>query len=242
MTALIIFLFRWVDADLVILNPLVPLEIFLPPAWDFEHIHFVGNKDQNGLNTGTFFLHVHEWSVKFLAKSLTFPMYYPEIDLGNSMDQVAMARVLNESEFSNAALFQPRVWYNTYEWHHGFEGDRGNLLVHFPGLQGDRWKHMSDWLDTVERNKEDWSVPLEQTIYVNQTREYWETQREAKDLLSDGENWEADRQGNIPMAAKVTMEGLRFVVRYESDQLDSVRKAMEDFIHEVEKTLPSEGQ
>jgi len=185
---------------------------------------------------------VHEWSVKFLAKSLAFPMYYPKVDLGNSMDQVAMARVLNESEFSGAALFQPRFWYNTYEWHHGFEGSRGNLLVHFPGLEGERWRHMSDWLDTVERDKADWSVPLAQTIYLNQTREYWETQREAKDLLSDGENWEADREGNIPMAAKVTMEGLRFAVRQQGDRLDLVRRAMEDFIHEVEKTLPPKDQ
>ena len=84
---------RWVDADLILVNPSIPLEIFLPPS-DMDDVHFLGGRDQNCLNTGTFFLRVSAWSVHMLTKALALPLTHPEIDLGNSMDQVAMAKIM----------------------------------------------------------------------------------------------------------------------------------------------------
>jgi hypothetical protein len=31
-----------------------------------------------------------------------------------------------------------------------YEGKRGDLLVHFPGLEERRWPHMAKWLNIVE--------------------------------------------------------------------------------------------
>lgn len=163
---------RWVDADSIVVNPALPVEIFLPPH-DFEDIHFLGTKDHNGLNSGIFFLRVHEWSVRMMAKALAYPMFRPDVQLGCSADQFAMELVLNETDFGRSVLYQPRSWYNAYEFHHGYEGEKGDLLVHFPGLEDDRWQHMQKWLDTVEGlQARHWTVALAYTKYPAQLDRY----------------------------------------------------------------------
>lgn len=205
---------RWVDADLILVNPGIPLEIFLPPA-DLEDIHFIGGRDHNGLNTGTFFLRVSQWSVHMLTKTLALPLNHPEIDLGNSMDQVAMSRIMGEDDGREEAaakhpknskgepeseeersdrlarasapyVFQPREWHNAYEFDHGFEGgaaSNGYLLVHFPGMEERRWKHMDQWLDDLDRNQAAFDVPANESVYAMKIPEYWRLTRESRALV-----------------------------------------------------------
>jgi galactosyl transferase GMA12/MNN10 family len=68
-------------------------------------VHFLATKDHNGLNTGIFFMRAHEWSVKMMAKALAYPMFQSGVDLGASPDQVAMALIFNETEFSLNVLY-----------------------------------------------------------------------------------------------------------------------------------------
>ena len=233
---------RWVDADLILINPSVPLEIFLPPH-DFQHIHFLGNRDQNGLNTGTFFIHVHEWSVKMLVKSMAYPMFLPDVDLTNSMDQKAMAYVINETEFRDGVMFQPRPWYNTYEWHHGYEGSKGSLLVHFPGLEQDRWKHMSDWLRVVENDPDEWDVPLEDTHYPNVTTQYWQIMRESVTVLNKAET-ALNNRGQEVMGIHgmwEAMNELKSQVLFASDEIHVVKEktaVLEGKMAEFDKLPP----
>ena len=230
---------------MVLINPAVPLDIFLPPG-DFQYVHFVGNRDQNGLNTGTFFLRVHEWSVKMLAKAIAFPMFHPEINLGNSADQVAMAHIFNETEFGSATLFQPRIWYNAYEFHHGFEGSKGNLLVHFPGLEGDRWKHMNDWLTTVERDHTLWEESLEYTFYPNATQKYWTAIRQAMDVYRQAE-WLINKHGGVeqvPVPFLGAIAALQGAILHEADDTAALNVASRNMAHQVEdlKAVPPKPQ
>ncbi|KAI4731972.1 hypothetical protein E4T49_00004 [Aureobasidium sp. EXF-10728] len=179
----------WADADALILNPNIPLSIFLPPP-DLPHIHFVGNKDWNGLNNGVFFIRVHPWTVSMFTSAMSFPICHKDVDLGGNVEQEAM-RLTFEREnggkddkgWRSGIVFMPRKWFNAYELFqseiqgsdyyketinntvssypglkmaHKYEGARGSMLTHFPGINGDvRQKLMTDWMDLVD---EEWSM------------------------------------------------------------------------------------
>ncbi|KAL6229312.1 hypothetical protein BDW75DRAFT_235307 [Aspergillus navahoensis] len=183
----------WVDADSIIINPLIPLELFLPPS-TLKGIHMVASKDHKGLNTGIFFLRVHEWSVRFLIETLAYPIYNPRVDLDEQVDQNAMAKVLNQSSYREGVTYLPRTWINTYEWAHAYEGGRGNMLVHFPGLGEKRWKHMEAWLDVVEKGVGGWEVPVHETWYVEEGRRFWERIQEARRVLGAYEKMKEARE------------------------------------------------
>lgn len=103
----------WVDADTVLLNPLLPAEIFLPPpGWD--HIHFVGTRDFNAFNNGVFFLRVSGWAIELLSAAKSYPYYHPEEFLVFD-EQSAMENVLKLPEFGRHAMVGfPQRWFNAY--------------------------------------------------------------------------------------------------------------------------------
>ncbi|KAI9799153.1 MAG: hypothetical protein M1833_004193 [Piccolia ochrophora] len=214
----------WFDADSLIVNPAVPLDIFLPPP-DFDHIHFVGNKDQNGLNTGTFFIRVSEWSVKFLSKSLAFPQFRTDIDLGTSPDQVAMDLIFNETEFAPNVIYQPRPWFNTYQFRHGYEGKKGDLLVHFPGLEDARWQAMNDWLDIVETRPREWEVDLDQTDYPKKIADWWAEVRRGREYYQVA-NEEASHGAPNEELGKA-LKHLHRVLENETDRIVAITEAIE---------------
>ena len=195
---------RWVDADLVLVNPAVPLEIFLPPP-DFPNIKFLGSRDGPGLNSGTFFLKVCPWSVQMLAKSIGYPMFRHDIDLGWSVDQTAMALTLNENEFhqTGESVIQPRTWYNIFHFHEeiGTEWAEGDLLVHFPGLDDDRWNLMEKWLNKVERSPDTLVVEIEKTRYPKEVNEFWSMLRKAIDLITRAQAYVDEGRKNMEAVA-----------------------------------------
>lgn len=91
----------------------------------------------------------------------------------------------NNAGFKSASMYLPRTWINTYEFSNGFEGKKGDLLVHFPGLEKKRWKLMTEWLDIVECKGNEWAVPFEETHFWNDTRQFWNRFRDAKKLVAD---------------------------------------------------------
>jgi len=74
------------------MNPLLPLEMFIPPP-GFDHIHLLTTNDRHGLNNGVFFLKVCEWSLKLFSAALAFPHYHPDVKLKYS-EQSAMEEIL----------------------------------------------------------------------------------------------------------------------------------------------------
>ena len=89
----------------MILNPRIPLKIFLPPE-DFCHAAFLGTHDEQGLNRGVFFLRVHEWSVKMLIEVLSVS----KDEFGDSLEasRKALEKVLRSDRFWDQAFYQPR--------------------------------------------------------------------------------------------------------------------------------------
>lgn len=79
----------WFDGDIVLMNPKIPLEIFLPPEDGWSHIHALVTNDHRGLNNGVFFLRVHEWSVWMMTACLGTEIFDPDIELEFG-DQSAM--------------------------------------------------------------------------------------------------------------------------------------------------------
>ena len=214
----------WVDGDSVILDPELKSEMFLPPP-DFDYINYLVAKDQNGMNTGIFFLRVCDWSIRLMAKALAYPLFRPDVDLGRSADQTAMGIVANETEFQEGTLFQPRVWYNTYEFKHGYEGKMGRMLVHFPGLEEDRWIHMQKWLDIVEGpHAAEWELPLDQTEYPQEIDNFWQELREARKAMRSAE-WFIGDKANIPPDLVAALSRMKEVMRYETDDVDAVIQA-----------------
>ena len=186
-----------------------------------SHIHFLATKDHNGLNSGMFFIRVDPWSIDFLTQTIAFPSYNPGLDLGVSMDQMAMSYLLNNSYFEEHALFMPRPWFNAYEFHHGFEGHQGDLLVHFPGLEADRWDHMRGWIQVVgdRRKKKAWEVQPSNTEYPSKVVAYWSMIRDAYAVVREAELRLESMPGSAARHDFVNrVEGLRRAIAREADR------------------------
>ena len=224
----------WVDADSAIINPEIPVDIFLPPA-DFGDVHFLANKDQNGLNTGIFFTRVHPWSIKIFTKTLGYPIFRPDVDLGYSADQTAMAWIFNETENLPHVMYQPRKWYNTYQFHHGYEGTPGHLLVHFPGLEDDRWNQMGAWLRTLQNPSEamQWSMPVENTHYPRQIEEFWRAVRLGYKVLELAKNKLSENIGDLALSAAI--EDFKVALAFQTDEPLLMEHAAEQLLEAIER-------
>ncbi|MCJ1305653.1 hypothetical protein MMC08_008468 [Hypocenomyce scalaris] len=162
------------------MNPNVPLDIFIPPS-AFPHIHLLVTADPHGLNNGVFFIKVHPWSVELITAVVAFPYYRPETEL-QYRDQSALFEVLKEKHFKNNFLYLPQRWINAYqqaldptEAIHPFQLQRGDLLVHFPGVP-DRDERMRFYLDKAERHLPEWELDLIHTSYPTDIKEFWAKQ------------------------------------------------------------------
>lgn len=159
------------------MNPNVPLEIFLPPP-AFPHIHLLVTADPHGLNNGVFFIKVHSWSVELISAVIAFPYFNPQTEL-QYRDQSALVEVLKEKHFKNNILYLPQRWFNAYqqaldptETILPFQLQRGDLLVHFPGIP-DRGDRMSFYLEKADRHLPEWELDLSQTSYPTDVAEFW---------------------------------------------------------------------
>jgi hypothetical protein len=80
----------WHDRDTILMNPNVPLEVFLPPNQD---VNLVVTNDRHGLNNGVFLVRVNEWAVRLFAAALSLKEYNPDIQLKYS-EQSAMEETI----------------------------------------------------------------------------------------------------------------------------------------------------
>jgi len=216
----------WFDADSAVVNSALPLDIFLPPG-DFDDIHVLASQDQSGFNAGMFFIRCHSWSVKLLANALTFPKYKPDVGLGFA-EQTTLWIGMNETDNRPHVLWQPRTWFNAYQWHQGYEGDVGTMFVHFPGLEGDRWAHMASWLEILEGEKaKQWEVELKETKYPKQIDEFWHSMRMGRQTLRVVQDNISD-MWSAPDTVRVAIQSLEYVMGAETDKVDVVMEAVKD--------------
>lgn len=214
---------RWFDADSAVVNPAVPLTVFLPPV-EHSDIHLLGSKDQSGFNAGMFFIKVHKWSLELLANAMTYEHHRPDVDL-SFLEQTSLYLELNRTENRKHVLYQPRPWFNTYEYHHAYEGEKGDVFVHFPGLEEDRWKHMGDWLDILGGPEhKDWEVDLHLTKYPARVAEFWEVYGTAR-KLSEMAIERIRGQEPTPQPLRKAMDDAERILWSETDQILAMKEA-----------------
>lgn len=100
----------WHDRDTVLMNPQIPLDIFVPPEPEFAHVHLIVTRDRNGLNNGVFMVRVGQWAFKLFASALSIMEYEPEVRLKYS-EQSAMEEVIKRVRYSTRL-------HNPYPLHH----------------------------------------------------------------------------------------------------------------------------
>jgi lipopolysaccharide biosynthesis glycosyltransferase len=222
----------WVDADSAVVNPALPLDIFLPPA-DFDDVHMLASQDQSGFNAGMFFIKCHSWSVRLLANALTLPKYKPNVGV-DFAEQSTLWMVMNETDNRKHVLWQPKTWFNAYQWHQGYEGDVGSMFVHFPGLDDDRWNHMGRWLNILEGPEaEKWSIDLKHTRYPSQIDEFWKAQRFGRQTLEAVHESIKDLL-KAPDSVRVAVQRLEVIMGAKTDKVDMVMKGVKDVKDAVE--------
>ncbi|KIW19115.1 hypothetical protein PV08_03407 [Exophiala spinifera] len=209
----------WHDADLVLMNSNIPLEIFLPPP-EFSHIHHIVANDLNGLNAGVFFLRVHEWSMWYLSAVMSYTNFHPDRVLRYS-EQTAMEWLIQEEKWGMNTTHVPQRWFNAYqnfgidntvppewEWKHGYY-EPGDLLVHLPGTADARPEVMREWLGRVHDQSARYEIPLADTTHVKNITEFW---------LNDARN-EKKNQDTF-------WRRWHILIRVGSQQDDQVREAV----------------
>ena len=219
---------RWVDSDIIILNDEIPVEIFLPPS-DMKDIHLVASRDQNGLDSGVMFLHVHPWTVSLLTEIMAYPLYLPGIDLGQSADPEGMGRVLNKTTggpsgkgYTDGVVYLPKPWINAYQRDMVYEGNKGDLLVHFPELEKRQWQYMAKWLDATENMPHEWDVSLQETGYLDRTTIYWSLLRRARNTVESLEK-KMQSGGSLPGRPMEKIANFKKVLRENSDDMELIQ-------------------
>lgn len=208
------------------MNPETSPEIFLPPHDDHElhpeNIHLLVTKDRNGLNTGIFFIRVHEWSVRFLSKTLAVPLFRPDVDLGASADQQAMAYLINETDFRANTTFIPKQWVNAYV----DDFERGDMILHFPGLMERDW-HMKHWLNQIERSngRAEWRMPQDRMPQARQVKDFWKRVKGCRKVSSILAHRFDDEDGGVPAELMDAIVVFRETCWYMSDSEEAVINA-----------------
>ncbi|KAK2629707.1 hypothetical protein QTJ16_000527 [Diplocarpon rosae] len=167
----------WFDADTVLLNRQIPLEIFIPPA---EHgdVQLLKTDDFNGFNNGVFMVAVTSWSVELFTSIISFQDFSPDTPLF-LRDQSAMNILLMQPKYANHTVTVPQHWFNAYKEETNPElaapADQvrsGDLLVHLAGLV-----YQEEWLDIFcnrwERDPSKWDIDLDKTTYPAEIKEFW---------------------------------------------------------------------
>ncbi|KAK2609372.1 hypothetical protein QQS21_002153 [Conoideocrella luteorostrata] len=167
----------WFDADTIILNYNIAMEVFLPPEQDevLKQTHVLVADDWNGLNNGVFGIRVSRYAAELFAGVLAYRDFEPDTQLA-FQDQSAMELMLKRRKFANHVAKVPQRWFNAYESDDTDPGPSyfypGDFLVHFAGVP-DRETHMNKWADRSEQMSAKWNVPLLKTTYPEDLERFW---------------------------------------------------------------------
>jgi hypothetical protein len=176
----------WHDRDTILMNPNVPLHVFLPPVQD---VHLVVTNDRHGLNNGVFLIRVNEWAVRLLAAALSLKEYDPDIQLKYS-EQSAMEEVIRRPYFSSAVAYVPQRWFNGFPPNPAHPekpplARPASLLIHFASNRdGKRPERMAYWGGVARSKANEWMRPLNETGYPAEIEEYWARLGEGEDVES----------------------------------------------------------
>ena len=182
-----------------------------------------------------FFIRNNAWSLRLLVNALTYTHHQPSVHL-DFWEQSSLYLEFNHTENRQHVLYMPRTWFNTYEFHHAYEGQRGDFVVHFPGLKEDRWAHMGKWLDILEqpRSARGWEVDVARTRFPGEVAEFWDTVGKGRRQLDVARERSKGQEPTV-QRMKGAMERLEEALWSETDQLQTVKRVTEELMKEMGK-------
>jgi len=144
----------WVDSDVVLANPNIKLETFLPDE-KMDLIHFIAADDHNGLNCGVFFIRVHPWSLNFLMRANSYFYYHQEKYLSYA-DQSSINNVLTGSNDTDEHyIIVPKSWFNRYL----SSKRKGDFLIHLAGKKQGKSERARDFRLQI-KNDTEWTTAM----------------------------------------------------------------------------------
>ena len=193
------------DSDTILLNPHVPWDAFLPPEDRFSDINVVATKDWNGFNAGVFFLRVTEWTLKMLSQVVGYKMLRPEVELGPNVEQSCFRHVFTHDGFREPVVYFPVRFFNTFEqsWGKMPPPQPGEILIHFSGMKGDKYKSMGKYFEILEQKPESLQIPFEETFYPTEIEAFWRRLNEARVIAQRAKTVLSDN------SSMITSEGLQ---------------------------------
>ncbi|TID25708.1 gb [Venturia nashicola] len=212
------------DADSIIMNQEVPLEIFEPPS-DFKHINWMAGKDFNGLNAGVFLLRVNTWSLNLLTRCMTYKTYHPDEEYVFE-EQTILARLTeNDEEFKGQSIYVPKAWFNAY-FYSLHEVKPGLLLSHFPHPDY-KW-HIYEWLRVLESDKDSeftpvYNIPIQETTYPAEIKGFWNAKRRADKAIKGFEK--NVHRGADPIQFGMQHDETKKLAEQFRGKLDELKKA-----------------
>ncbi|KAH7112846.1 hypothetical protein B0J11DRAFT_585308 [Dendryphion nanum] len=170
----------WHDRDTVLMNPQIPLDIFVPPEPQFSNIHMLVTNDRNGLNNGVFLVRVNQWAFKLFASALSIREYQPDIPLKYT-EQSGMEEAIKRPWWANSVAYVPQRWFNGFPSQDDVSKSKpkyarpGSLLIHFASNRdGLRPERMAHYGEIAKSRAPEWDRPVNETGYEAEIREYWE--------------------------------------------------------------------
>lgn len=105
----------WTDRDIIIMNPNIPLSIFLTPP-DLNSTHLMIAEDFNGINIGIFLIRVSKFRLRFMMETSVYRSFFPNETL-KWAEQSAMAELLKAHPdylLDGTVRIVPQHWFNAY--------------------------------------------------------------------------------------------------------------------------------
>lgn len=141
---IISLIYRFADADTLILNPAVALSILLPDALVRPSPLILANTDHRGFNAGVMVFRVSVRLASFLMSMIANEAVLFSINRVHPSDQLLFAYTLQESrhvDVTKGFYLIPQRWINSY-W---IEGDGPALHLHLVNQR--KWQE--NWPQTV---------------------------------------------------------------------------------------------
>ncbi|KAL3420061.1 galactosyl transferase gma12 mnn10 family protein [Phlyctema vagabunda] len=179
----------WNDADIVIMNPNIPLDIFIPPSPEFDNVNLLVTNDRHGLNNGVFLIRVNDWSVKLLSGIISYHFFRPQVELKYT-EQSGMEEMIQDPYWKKSVVYVPQFWFNSYpvSVHREHKKDiriyeyrPGALQIHFASNRdGKRPERMNSYMDKAEKAGDAnaaYAPPLSESWYPGNITAFWDELR-----------------------------------------------------------------
>jgi len=144
----------WADNDVIIPNPNIKLESFLPGE-KMNTVHIITAFDSlrfdgyDGINAGVLLIRVHEWSLNLFMRVMTYPYYNKEKPILYA-DQTSLNNILLEFDESDHYVIVPPEWFNNYYI------QKGNFLYHIMGGSGEFKNKLLNLFLKNTKDDEEW--------------------------------------------------------------------------------------